>query len=122
MKPQLARVQALIKRHQLLTALGLVIVISLVMTSISMTLYIKSGASGLDLSRPGFTNARNDLEQESAVEFKATGELTQSDIATFKKLYSKQRTVLNSLSSFDDDAMSDEALGLTVPQTPETTE
>jgi hypothetical protein len=114
--PQIAAARALILRHQLLTALALVIIITGILTSISMWLYIQSGASGLDLSRPGFTNARDDLQQESTADFESTGTLTVDDIAKFNKLYEKQRAALNSLSAFDDDAISDEELGLVVPE------
>lgn len=121
--PQIAAARALILRHQLLTALSFVIVITGILTSISMWLYIQSGASGLDLSRPGFSNARDDLQQESTADFESTGTLTVDDIAQFNKLYEKQRAALNSLSAFDDDAISDEELGLVVPvQATETTE
>ena len=109
--------KALIKRHQFLTALVLVIAITGLLTGLSMWLYIQSGASGLDLSRPGFTNARSDLQQEITANFDSTGPLTEKDLATFKKLYEKQRTALNSLSAFDDDAISDEELGLIVRET-----
>jgi hypothetical protein len=109
---RLNAVRALIKRHQFVTALVLVVVVTGFMTGLSMWLYIQSGASGLDLSRPGFTNARSDLQQEITTDFQSTGPLTEKDLATFKKLYEKQRTALNSLSAFDDDAISDEELGL----------
>jgi hypothetical protein len=82
-----------------------------------MTLYINSGASGLDLSRPGFVGSRDDLQKESSTEFKSTGELTESDIKTFRTLFERQRTIINSLSDFDDDAISDESLGLTFDET-----
>ncbi|MEO5691327.1 MAG: hypothetical protein ABIQ64_04025 [Candidatus Saccharimonadales bacterium] len=118
MKPQLRRLKALILRHQLLTAIGLVVVITGILTGISMTLYIQSGASGLDLSRPGFSDSRKDLQQDASIDFKSTGNLTQTDVATFKKLYDKQRSILNSLSNFDDESFSDESLGLVVPEEP----
>ncbi len=118
MKSWLRFVHALILRHQLVTAIGLVVLITAVLTGVSMTLYIQSGASGLDLSRPGFSDARKDLQQDTSVEFTSTGNLTQADVATFKKLYDKQRSILNSLSNFDDESFSDESLGLTVTPEP----
>lgn len=110
--PRLEAVRSLIKRHQFLSALVVVVMLTGMLTGISMWLYIQSGASGLDLSRPGFTNARDGLQQEAETNFESTGTLTTEDIATFKKLYEKQRTVLDSLSAFDDDTISDENLGL----------
>ncbi len=120
MKSRLKFIRELILRHQLLSAIGLVVLISGVLTGVSMTLYIQSGASGLDLSRPGFSDVRKDLQQDSTIEFTSTGNLTQTDVATFKKLYDKQRSILNSLSNFDDESFSDDSLGLTIP--PDSTE
>ena len=114
MKPRVKLLQAFILKHQLPTAIGLVVFVTMILTVVSMALYIQSGASGLDLSRPGFSNARNDLQQDAAVDFKSTGNLTQSDVETFKKLYDKQRSILNSLSNFDDESLSDASLGLTI--------
>lgn len=111
--------RGLILRHQLLTAITLVIVVTAVLTSISMTLYIQSGASGLDLSRPGFSTARDDLQQDTNTTFKSTGSLTPKDIEAFTKLYEKQRAVLSSLSNFDDESLSDESLGLTLDAEPD---
>lgn len=119
-RAHLESIRALVRKHQVLTALMLVIIVTGIMTSISMSLYIQSGASGLDLSRPGFNNVRNDLQQDATAQFKSTGTMTLQDVAAFKKLYQKQRDALNSLSAFDDDALSDAELGLTLP-TPEAT-
>ena len=112
MKQKIDMVRAYALRHQFLVAMALVVVITTVMTIISMALYIQSGASGLDLSRPGFVGSRDNLQKESSIEFKSTGELTEADIKTFQKLFERQRSILNSLSDFDDDAISDESLGL----------
>lgn len=121
MKPQIELIRSYMVHHQFLVAMGLVLVITMVLTAVSLTLYVKSGASGLDLSRPGFVGSRDDLQKESSTEFKSTGELTESDIKTFQGLFERQRTILNSLSDFDDDAISDESLGLTFDET-QTTE
>lgn len=113
MKPKLAIIRSYLLRHQFLVAMALVVGITTVLTTISMTLYIQSGASGLDLSRPGFVSSRDDLQKDSSTQFKSTGELNESDIKTFREIFERQRTILNSLSDFDDDAISDESLGLT---------
>lgn len=122
MKQLFNKFHGLIIQHKILAALCLVFIISGVLTAVSMTLYIQSGASGLDLSRPGFMDSRDNLQQEIDTTFKSTGELTLDDVATFKRLYDRQRAVLNSLSSFDDDVISDDALGLTVVEQLDETE
>lgn len=115
-------VRAFVIQHKLVAAISLVFVVTGLLTVISMTLYIQSGASGLDLSRPGFTDSRNNLQQETDTTFKSTGELSAEDITTFKRLYERQRAVLNSLSSFNDDSISDDALGLTLQEEPAETQ
>lgn len=111
MKRFLRAVRAFIRQHQFATAIAVVIAITGVMTSISMYLYIQSGASGLDLSRPGFTITRDDLQRDGNPTFPSTGSLSQEDMETFTKLYEEQRKYIQSLGSFDDDVLSDEALG-----------
>jgi hypothetical protein len=111
-KPQIELIRSYLVRHQFLVAMALVVGITAILTTLSMVLYIQSGASGLDLSRPGFVGSRNDLQKDASTEFESTGELSEADIKTFQKLYQDQRTILNSLSDFDDDAISDESLGL----------
>lgn len=96
----------------------LVIAITGVMTSVSMYLYTQSGASGLDLSRPGFSAARENTPNDRPVEFPDTGPLGEDDLAQFRKLYQEQRDYLQSLGTFDDDALSDESLGFMFEQEP----
>lgn len=122
MKRIIDTVRTFIIHHKLVAAISLVFAISGLLTVLSMSLYIQSGASGLDLSRPGFVNTRDNLQQESDTTFKSTGELSSEDMATFKRLYDRQRAVLNSLSSFNDDSISDDALGLTLQEEPEETQ
>ena len=122
MNDRLKLIKDAILHHQFTTAIVLVVLVTFLLTSVSMFLYIQSGASGLDLSRPGFQNARNDLQQDANINFKSTGNLTQADVETFKKLYDKQRSVLNSLSNFDDESFSDVSLGLSAPAQPAASE
>lgn len=119
----LKRIKPLLMKHQFATAIMLVILITVFMVGGSMTMYIMSGASGLDLSRPGFSKALNGLDRESNTVFESTGSLNQSDLNQFKKLYEKQRSKLQGLGAFNDSTLSDESLGLTVSsETPDTTE
>ena len=96
MKPQIELIRSYLVRHQFLVAMALVVGITAILTTLSMVLYIQSGASGLDLSRPGFVGSRNDLQKDASTEFESTEELSEADIKTFQKLYQDQRTILNS--------------------------
>ncbi len=105
-------------QYQLASAVVLVVIITSVMTTISMVLYVRSGASGLDLSRPGFSKTRNTIKQTVEPDFSSTGPLSAADLETFKSLYAKQRQDLQALGSFDDTALSDEALGFILSDEP----
>ncbi|MGB3023582.1 MAG: hypothetical protein WBB39_02135 [Candidatus Saccharimonadales bacterium] len=109
------RVVAWVGSNQLLSGILAVIAITVMLTGISMALYITSGASGLDLSRPGFNASRNTVTPDETPTFSATGKLTSQDIETFTKLYNAQRDKLKQIGSFDDQALTDEALGLVMP-------
>lgn len=102
-----------IQAHRLLSALILVIGITGILTSISMTMYITSGASGLDLSRPGFDADRKKVENTKELTFSPTGPLSEADFKAFMKSYTEQRKKLNSMGAFDSKVLSDESLGLT---------
>ncbi len=111
---QLNRLSTMIRRHQLLAGLVVAITISLLMTSLSMYLYVRSGASGLDLSRPGFKGEQSKVQRERTFDFSSTGKLSQKDYDNFVKLFDEQRRAIQSAGSFDSQTLSDEALGLTV--------
>ena len=105
-----------IMNNQLITGIIGIIGVALLLTSINMALYITSGTSGLDLSRPGFDQIRKKAVAENeAPSFSPTGKLTQKDIETFTHMYNEQRDNLKKMGSFDDQALTDEALGLVAP-------
>ena len=111
---QLYRIQKLSSRHTLIAGGLLAIGITLFMTSISMYLYVRSGASGLDLSRPGLSKERANIQREKTFNFSSTGKMAQSDYEAFKKLYDEQRSLSQAAGNFDAQVLCDEALGLTI--------
>ncbi len=106
-----------IKRHQVVTGMVMAIGITLFMTSLSMYLYVRSGASGLDLSRPGYSSVQNKVQKERSYNFASTGKLSQHDYDEFVKLFDEQRAAINASGAFDAQALSDEALGFTTSMT-----
>jgi len=117
MSPIVTNTKTIIARHRLPVFIVIVIGIALGMTSISMTLYVITGASGLDMSRPGYEKARKEVTREQQPEFSAIGGLKESDYQEFLKQYNAQRKILDSLSTFDQESLSDQSLGL-VPADP----
>lgn len=101
------------ERHRLAYGIASAIGVGLLLTVISMSLYISSGASRLDLSRPGYEKARSEVvETKDDDTFSATGPMDLKTIDEFQKLYSSHRTTLSALDSFDSTVMDDTQLRL----------
>lgn len=99
--------------HRIAFALGLAILVSLMLTFVSLSLYIRSGASRLDLSRPGYEAARQQListvDQDS---FSANGPVDAKSLKEFQTLFDKRRTNLNKLDPFSPTVVDNESLRL----------
>lgn len=106
------RLARIVARHRLPAAIGLVVTITGLMTILSVGLYITSGTSGLDLSRPGYDAARKEVKNDSTPNFALSGPLDNEAYGVFKKLYDDQRSRLSGIGKFDDTVLSDESLGL----------
>ena len=91
MKPQIELIRSYLVRHQFLVAMALVVGITAILTTLSMVLYIQSGASGLDLSRPGFVGSRNDLQKDASTEFESTGGIQDRALILIKFLNCQKR-------------------------------
>jgi hypothetical protein len=103
---------ALVGRHRFPFAIGSVICVALLMTAVSMSLYVSSGASRLDLSRPGFEQARKGIKQTPDDKFNSDGKVDSATVDEFEKLYQKQRVYLNNLGDFKDTSLDDPSLRL----------
>lgn len=110
-------IRRFITRHRLPVAIGAVIVISLLITAINLSLYVSSGSSSLDLSRPGYEQARRQTQTGDTrrVEFESTGPINESVLKDFKKIFSDQRAEINALDGFRDTALDDASLRLNAP-------
>lgn len=104
--------QKIIDRHRLTFAITAVIGIALVMTSISMSLYITSGTSSLDLSRPGYSQAREQLNASKGVTFSESGPLDQQVMTDFETLFDSQQNAINELDGFGGAVLDDPSLQL----------
>lgn len=109
-----SRFAEVIQRHRLLYGVLSAICIGLLLTVISMSLYISSGASQLDLSRPGYERARTQVNEISDDEerFNATGPMNVSVVDEFQELFSKRRATINASDSFDSAVLDDAQLKL----------
>lgn len=106
---------SLVVRHRLVFAVAAVIGVAITSTAISMSLYISSGASSLDLSRPGYSQARSAVKNVPSESFSATGNLDYKAAEQFKQAYETQRATLDSFGDFRDAALDDASLQFVAP-------
>lgn len=108
-----AHISDVIQRHRLAYGIIGAICIGLLLTVVSMSLYISSGASQLDLSRPGYERARTQVDESKEDErFAANGPINTDVINEFQKLYTKNLTRLNGSDKFDSAIIDDTQLRL----------
>lgn len=97
--------------------IGLSIIVALILVGVSMALYVSSGASQLDLSRPGYRAVSDQVVTNDSDfgNYSATGTLDQSAIDQFKTLYDKQSAKAQAVDAFGGDPLSPDALELSAP-------
>ena len=112
-------IRRFISAHRLPMAIAGAIGIALLLTVISVSLYIRSGASRLDLSRPGYEKVRDKVKPSSEDDnFSASGPMNLEVANDFQKLYTKKRTTLSQLDPFDPAVLDDSSIRLITPGNP----
>lgn len=104
-----------VRSHQFLTMIVLVIITSLFLVYVALSLYQSSGSLQLDLSRPGYANARKEATKDTEVfkGFSADGDITKDSLNEFSELYNeKAAEALIDIDAFSGDALSDQTLTL----------
>lgn len=101
-------------RNRMLQFISCAIATSIVMVFVSMYLYNTSGASQLDLSRPGYKSVRSRASSGSSdfQSFSETGSVDQSTIDEFKGLYENQTSKIKSYDAFGKDTLNPDLLGI----------
>ncbi len=106
----------IIKEYRLAASIFAAIVIVLLMTALSISLYIRDGTSRLDLSRPGYEGVRSQVEKtESFPAFSSNGPVDAVSVKEFQDLYKRQIDKLNHFSTFQEKTLEDNQL-LAAPQ------
>ncbi|MDO4612000.1 MAG: hypothetical protein Q4B29_00855 [Candidatus Saccharibacteria bacterium] len=102
-----------------LTILGVVsVVVTLVLTTISLTIYRVSGDIYLDRSRPGYLPDEEEVREEENdpegnYDFSQTGEITMEVLDEYlEKLEVEIRAIDAYAEPFSEEALSDEKLGI----------
>lgn len=105
------RFVALIDRHRLIYGVIAALLIAMLLTAISMALYVSSGASRLDLSRPGYEGAREAVQSGVTDEgFSSTGPLDTEVSKDFQERFNAQRERLGKLGNYGTNALDDDQL------------
>ena len=116
--PVLDKFDGLTKKYGLPFGILLAILFAVLMTFISMALYFVSGTAKLDLSRPGYESARQQIRRdENIVEnFSPNGSLDENIVNGFLKTYDKEAKELQQYGTFDQEILDDSQIGLVSPQ------
>jgi len=112
---KLSNIRALVGRHRFPFAIGAVVIISILMTAVSLSLYVTSGTARLDLSRPGYESVRQDVQQSPGETYNSDGPVNEAALNEFDQLLQKRRTNLDALGGFEDTTIDDESLRLAPP-------
>lgn len=107
-------------RHRYLLLVTFAIAISLVLVSISMTLYNSTGAQ-VDLSRPGYSAVTDQaVKNDGGFEnYSAFGSLSQDSIDEFKTLYDTQASKAKAVDAFSGDPLNPDVLEIGAVSTAE---
>ncbi|HEY1085791.1 MAG TPA: hypothetical protein VGE34_03655 [Candidatus Saccharimonadales bacterium] len=89
------------------------VVASVVLVMISFSLYVSSGASQLDLSRPGLADIRSEARSDDDFEgFPADGQLDEAALSQFNQLYTEKLKELQDVDAYKSDVLSPESLNI----------
>lgn len=102
------------ERHKFLLLVGGTIIISLVLVSIALVVYARSGAEQLDLSRPGYQQVGKEITKASQEfdRFSPEGPLDSSVADKFLKLYNDESANVTKANAFGGEPLSKKSLSI----------
>lgn len=105
------RLQGVVERHRIIYGIIAALLIAMLLTAVSLALYVSSGASRLDLSRPGYERVRTEVSQGTQEEaFSSTGPMNSSVAEDFQQRFTKHRDILSKLDTYGTNALDDTEL------------
>lgn len=109
------RIKQLVSRHKIAAALAGIIGVAFALVFISMTIYYRSGAFQLDLSRPEYKSLRSQIDTDTKTTdtFEAQGEINEEVLDDFLARYKDKSARALEAKAFSTDVLSDQQLGLT---------
>jgi len=101
-------------RHRYLLLIAISMAIATVLVGISMNLYVSSGASQLDLSRPGYSAVQDKVVKSDSNfdNFDANGPIDKATVDQFSDLYQKQSDKAQAVDAFNGDPLNPLIIGL----------
>lgn len=103
-------------KHRLSVLLAGTVMIALVMTIVSVVIYNTSGASQLDLSRPGYLSVSDQVEKTDTIDtYSSSGAVNKDTIEAFMELYDAQAKKAKAVDAFNGDPLNPEVLEFGTP-------
>lgn len=102
--------------HRFLLLIVGTMIISIVLVSVSIFIYKVSGASQLDLSRPGYQSVSDKVDRTDPVtDYSAFGPVNKDTVNDFTKLYDEQAAKAKAVDAFNGDPLNPEVLEFSDP-------
>lgn len=102
-----------IMAHQFPAMLTAVLLVTALLTLLNIVIYTRSGTVNIDLSRPGYETARQNVsENVTETDFAPNGPITKEVRDDFIERLEKLQTEMSQMNDFAGDSLSDKALNL----------
>jgi hypothetical protein len=98
-------------KHRFMLLIFCTIVLALILTVISVSVYNLSGAAQLDLSRPGYQSVSDQVETNNSIqEYSPFGAVNKTTVDEFTKIYDEQAAKAKAVDAFNGDPLNPEVL------------
>ena len=103
--------------RRLMILIVITVFVALSLVGISLALYVSSGASQLDLSRPGYNSVRDQAasKEDDIDEYSSVGSINENSLKEFRTLFQKQSDKIKTIDAFSGDPLGETALGIGAP-------
>lgn len=107
------KVMGKLSNYKFALMITMAVIVAVVLSGISVFVYVYTGAINIDLSRPGYEKNREDTAyDDDEVPFSNSGPINKEVVEDFNQRLEKLQGELGGMNNFSADAMTDEALGL----------
>lgn len=108
------KLHTLIQQNRFLALITCAIIIAIIWVIVSVTIYMRDGTYLLDLSRPGYEPAREQVhEQSTTQQFRPDGTFDAAALEGFLGLYNERTEAIDFFDNFDSTALDPAQLNIT---------